>query len=249
MFTDQVARLATPIPDLVTTLSIAKGLVFVAVSGGLLYLSLSKVARTNAALEAMVSERITALIASERELRKSEERLPTLLGNLPDVTWTAAQNGKTIYISPNVEGIFGFSQEEVFRGGHEIWLTRIFRDDSATVIDAFDRLFEKGEAFDVEYRIQRKDGCWIWIHGRAYNLHEDDGTWYADGILSDITQRKEAEEARHTILETALDGFYLTDLQGKILEVNDSYCRISGHSREELLTMCVQDIKRPGDGL
>ena len=52
----------------------------------------------------------------------------------------------------------------------------------------------KASAFDVEYQVQRKDGQWIWIHDRAYRTYERDGVRYADGVFTDITERKRAEE-------------------------------------------------------
>ena len=59
---------------------------------------------------------------------------------------------------------------------------------------AFHRLFSEGHPFDVEFQVQRKDGTWIWVHGRAYRTYERDGVRYADGFFSDITERKRAEE-------------------------------------------------------
>ena len=51
--------------------------------------------------------------------------------------------------------------------------------------------------FDIEYRIQRKDGRWIWLHDRSTAVYERDDMWYADGIFSDISARKQAEEQLH----------------------------------------------------
>jgi len=45
-----------------------------------------------------------------------------------------------------------------------------------------------------------------------------------------------------TIIQSSLEGFCLTGLQGEILDVNDSFCRMYGYSREELLSMTMADI-------
>ena len=45
------------------------------------------------------------------------------------------------------------------------------------------------------------------------------------------------------VIRTALDGFWLADREGHILEVNDAYCRLSGYSRKELLTMSIADVE------
>ena len=57
-------------------------------------------------------------------------------------------------------------------------------------------------------------------------------------------KRVQASEERHrTILRTAMDGFWLTDMRGRILEVNETYCRMSGYSEQELLTLCISDLE------
>ncbi|HLA27522.1 MAG TPA: PAS domain S-box protein, partial [Syntrophales bacterium] len=53
---------------------------------------------------------------------------------------------------------------------------------------------------------------------------------------------RESEERHRTILETSMDGFWRVDKQGRLLEVNQTYCRMSGYSAEELLVMRVSDI-------
>ena len=56
-------------------------------------------------------------------------------------------------------------------------------------------------------------------------------------------ERKQAEEEVKTILRTAMDGFYIVDLEGGILDTNDSYCSMIGYSREELLKMSIKDVE------
>ena len=70
------------------------------------------------------------------------------------------------------------------------------------------------------------------------------------GSVQSIVERKRAEDALReseerlrTILQTALDGFWIVDIRGRILEVNKTYCQMSGYSEQELLTLFISDIE------
>jgi PAS domain S-box-containing protein len=56
-------------------------------------------------------------------------------------------------------------------------------------------------------------------------------------------KREKAEEEYQTIIRTNMDGFWLADMQGNFLDVNEAYCRLIGYSRDELLNMSVADIE------
>lgn len=72
-----------------------------------------------------------------------------------------------------------------------------------------------------------------------------------------ITSLKEAKSAANalrkreqyyrSIMETALDGFWINDEKGRIVEVNASYCRMVGYTREELLKMSIHDVEAVED--
>ena len=64
--------------------------------------------------------------------------------------------------------------------------------------------------------------------------------------LREIEHRKQIEKSENryrSILKASLDGYWLTDTKGKLLEVNDAYCRMSGYSEKELLTMYISDFE------
>ena len=64
--------------------------------------------------------------------------------------------------------------------------------------------------------------------------------------LREIENRKliEASEKKHrSILKSAMDGYWLTDAEGRLIEVNETYCRMSGYSEDELLTMRIPDLE------
>jgi PAS domain S-box-containing protein len=57
------------------------------------------------------------------------------------------------------------------------------------------------------------------------------------------TSCKSMAEEEHKAIRTATDGFWLVDVQGRFLDVNDSYCHLIGYSREELLNMQIADVE------
>jgi PAS domain S-box-containing protein len=144
-----------------------------------------------------VIQDITLRKESEQALRLSEEKYRSLIDHIPDVVWTADSNCELIYISGNVGKVLGYSAEE-FLGG-QLWLNQIHPEDAVRVGQAYQKLFAAGENFDVEYRVCRKDGEWIWLHNRALTTRRHAGGMCADGIFLDITRRRQAEAAiQHT---------------------------------------------------
>jgi PAS domain S-box-containing protein len=65
-------------------------------------------------------------------------------------------------------------------------------------------------------------------------------------LLDTLAQREikliESEERHRSILHTAINGFWLTDMHGRLLEVNSAYSRMSGFTEQELLTMNIPEL-------
>jgi two-component system cell cycle sensor histidine kinase/response regulator CckA len=139
---------------------------------------------------------ITDLKLKEKALSESERHYRLLIENIPTVAWVTRQDGRTVFISSNVEKVYGFTTDEVLASGNKLWYGRIHPDDRDHVKEAFRSLFDQKVQYNVEYRIQRKDGQWIWIHDRANIVEEKAGAHFAYGVFSDITDRKRAEEEK-----------------------------------------------------
>jgi len=60
--------------------------------------------------------------------------------------------------------------------------------------------------------------------------------------LEATEQLRKSDERHRSILQTTLDGVWMVDMQGRVLEVNESYVRMSGYSAQELLTLHVYDL-------
>ena len=72
---------------------------------------------------------ITDLKLKEMALRESEKRYRLLIENIPSVVWVTSQDGRTSFISSNVEKVYGYTPDEVLAKGEELWFGRIHPED------------------------------------------------------------------------------------------------------------------------
>ncbi len=177
---------------------------------------------------------------AEEELLESEKRYRSLVENLPVVSWETDRNGRTTFISPNVEQVYGYCDQEIYKRSDELWFERIHPEDRQEVQQAFERLFTEGEIFDIEYRVHRKDGQWMWIHDKAKRLYSDGETMLACGAFMDVTEHKRAEEALReseqryrTLFETATDAILVLQ-GGQFVDCNPRALKMFGCRHEQI---------------
>jgi two-component system, sensor histidine kinase and response regulator len=183
-------------------------------------------------------------------LRDSEEKYRRLVANLPDITWTATINGDAVYVSSTVESLLGYTAEEISGGGSALWFEGIHPEDRMMVREAFRALFREDKAMDVEYRFQRKDGRWIWVHQRASTTFLSNDVRCTDGLLSDITGRKTIERAlagsekrNRLLFERNMAGVFRVTPGGRYVDCNATFARILGYETpEEVLRLSAIDV-------
>jgi PAS domain S-box-containing protein len=90
---------------------------------------------------------------------------------------------------------------------------------------------------------------------QAYNEREQRILEFVSSQVAMAIHRKQAEQnlrksrdLQQAIIQTTLDGYWMTDMQGCLLEVNEAYCRMSGYSSRELLGMRVSDLEEKETG-
>jgi diguanylate cyclase (GGDEF)-like protein/PAS domain S-box-containing protein len=132
-------------------------------------------------------------------LERSERKYHDLVERIPDVTWTADAAGGRVFVSPNASQVLGYAPRELYTGAADLWWNITHPDDSGEVRSAYATLFGDGTPFDLEYRVRHKTGAWVWMHDRAMATYERGGRRFADGVMTDVTARKEAQEQLHYV--------------------------------------------------
>ncbi|MFB2917324.1 PAS domain-containing protein [Aerosakkonema funiforme] len=202
----------------------------------------------NQNLESLVADRTAALQASE-------ERWHLALKGSNDGIWDWDLKTDRIFFSDRWKEMRGFTSEEIGNTPDEC-LSRIHPDDLERVMAAVDEHFaDRTEFFEVEYRVRRKDGSYMWVLDRAQALRDESGQVVRMiGSDSDITARKQAEialresERRYASLAAAAPvAIFRFDTPLNCVYVSDRWSEMTGKPTESALGRGWIDSLHPQD--
>ena len=152
---------------------------------------------------------VTAEHSSEERAQESEDRYRALVEQIPAIVYQENITGPALqlmYISPRVETVLGIPPDE-WVGDPQTWLQAIHPDDRDAVLAENERVDQTGEPFAMEYRMQTRDDRVLWFRDEAVLIRDaDEEPLYWQGVMLDITRRREAEshvveaEARYRAL-------------------------------------------------
>jgi two-component system, sensor histidine kinase and response regulator len=141
---------------------------------------------------------ITDQKEAEERLLEAEARYRALIERIPAVVYHSelGVEGEWLYVSPQVEEIFGFSPQAWMDHPHPM-ASFCHPDDFAAMRAAEEHSYSTGEPFRAEYRMRtpHSDG-WRWMVDEAAVVRGDDGRpLHMLGVMFDMTDRKRAEDA------------------------------------------------------
>ena len=199
------------------------------------------------ALEGFIND-ITQRKQAEEALQESQQRLHSILASLEDVVWSAsAQTFQLLYLNPAAEKVYGRPIADLVNN-HNLGIDVVYPEDRLAVRAALQSLQDRG-SMNVEYRIMRPNGELRWIRDRTRLIYNNDGTPVRiDGIATDITERKqtdealrEAEEKYRSIFENAIEGIFQTTADSCYLDVNPALAKMLGYSSPQELMTKIND--------
>jgi len=202
----------------------------------------------------VLANRITHAVTERRTetaLRESERTLSTLMRNLPGMVYRCRneQGWPMTFVSDGVVDLLGYGPAEITNGDVSFGEDVIHPEDREYVWTEVQDATSEGEPFKIEYRVWTEDGDqkWVWERGRVVDTAED-GTIVFEGVITDITERKEheqqlrrAKQRYRRIAEQDLFGIYI--LQDEIIRyVNPKTAEMLGYEPEKIVGTSIYEF-------
>ena len=182
----------------------------------------------------VIARDITKRKQAEEALRESEERFRSLVQNATVGIYRTTPDGRILMANPSLIKMLGYSnfKELAARDLSDCGFAPGYSRKAFQ-----ERIEREGEVKGLETAWKRLGGSVTYVRESARAVRGESGkVLYYDGIVEDITDRKQAE-AEHVRLVTAIEqsaeAVLITDTHGNIKYVNPAFTRITGYRREE----------------
>jgi diguanylate cyclase (GGDEF)-like protein/PAS domain S-box-containing protein len=185
--------------------------------------------------------------ATVGQLEKAEGRYRGLVERLPMVSYLAEYggDGAWLYVSPQIEELLGYTAAE-WIADSTLWQQRIHPDDRPRVLAEEERSAESLQPGGIEYRMVGRDGRIVWVRDEgSYARRADNDRVLVEGVLLDITERRQAEEG----LRYAVDHDELTGLANRRRFADELRRRRIEDGRGALVLLDLDDLKYVNDSL
>jgi len=192
---------------------------------------------------------------AERALHESEHHYRHLLESITDYTYTVRlQNNlptKTVH-SPTCVSITGYTPEE-YDKDPDLWLRMIDPADRAAVIEQAREVSHGKMPPPLEHRLLHKTGHVRWVRNAVVPCRDQNGKLICyDGLISDITERKLAEEKLvkseafyHSLVEHLPQYIFRKDLHERFTFANQRFCAMLGKPLDEIVGRTDFDFYPP----
>ncbi|MEG0365349.1 MAG: diguanylate cyclase [Coprobacillus sp.] len=137
------------------------------------------------------------------ELEEKNKQLSNLINHMPGgVHRCAYDDGYTLLdFSNSFYQMFGYNPKQITELFDNQYLQMIYFEDRDMVSKAINKALEKGNTFELEYRVQCHDGSIIWILDKGILIRDNNGESYFYCILIEMSDRKQEQEMLRLSLE------------------------------------------------
>ncbi len=176
-------------------------------------------------------------LRAEAALRASEARFERAVLGTGAGIWDWDLESDRVYFAPAFKTLLGYAPDDPAFDGFQ-FREALHPADRERAIAAVRASIEHGRPFDAEYRLRRKDGSFVWVHGRGRAFRDAAGkVRYFAGAIADISERRAAEERLRqaaTVFENAQEALMITDHRRRIIAVNPAFTAITGYAEDQV---------------
>jgi two-component system cell cycle sensor histidine kinase/response regulator CckA len=184
---------------------------------------------------------ITQRKQAEESLRASEQRFRAIVDHAADAFFLHGEHLSIVDVNQQACDALGYTREELI-GMDPLAFDTDFTPDGVALVES--RL-ASGETLAFETSHRRKDGTVFPVEVRARGFYAE-GRFSAVSTAHDISARRKAGESLllfRSLIDHANDAIEVLDPETlRFLDVNETACRLHGYSREEYLSLTLQDI-------
>ncbi len=181
----------------------------------------------------------------EADLREREVRLQGIATNVPGAVFQfyATDKGEVgmNYASNKAIEIFGLTGD--LNTFFQEFTANIHEEDRAAYQASIQKSIVECAPWDFEGRYTKPTGEMLWFHGRSSPSRQEDRTIF-NGIIFDVTERKQSEMRQRLIMETMPVGILITEptAEGKVIYANPEFARMRGTTTDEIIGKPVPDL-------
>ena len=199
-----------------------------------------------------VDRDITKRKQAEEKIVEAEAKYRELAETLPDVVFELDNKGMISYVNEIALEMFGYTREELTNGIPSLQI--IAEADRERVAGAVAKMMTGQSTGAVrEYLARRKDGTTFPCVVHSTLIADENGNPAGiRGILTDITERKMAEDAVRkseqnlkNVFESSSDMILVHDLEGHFIDFNRAAYENLGYSKDEFIRLSLADINSP----
>ena len=189
----------------------------------------------------LIIQDITERKVSENALKDSENKFRNLFDYATDAIFVQSLNGRILSVNNQACKLLNYSKSELY----ELKFSDIIHENiTDNIFVIYSALKEKG-SYQFETQYKRKDGTFIDVEVKMQliKLLEEE---VVQLFIRDITERKQAQE-KIDMLAQAIKGISecvsISDLEGKVIFVNDAFERTYGYQREEIIDKTIDIVR------
>ncbi|BAZ66689.1 MAG: PAS domain S-box protein [Pelatocladus maniniholoensis HA4357-MV3] len=184
-----------------------------------------------------------------QKLRVTEAKYRSIFENAVEGIFQSTPDGRYITANPTLAGIYGYSSSTDVTTNftdieHQLYVDPQRRAEFVRLIEQY------GKVSEFESQIYRQDGSIVWISEKAYAVRDENGKLlYYEGLIEDITKRKQAEAALQeqldflqVLIDTIPTPVFYKNAEGFYLGCNKAFEEVLGLKKEQIIGKTESDL-------